>query len=97
MKLRQDQFIWLMKNMHIEGGLTQDSTSVLKVQLRKNILITHDYAKGNRVEVTFLNDGKKYLVDDHNQLQELMLIHLQNKNCEQLMRRKCAELFEEIK
>lgn len=96
MKLDQIKFLWTMKNVHPEGDVIQDSTSIIRVNLRKQIQVTHDYKKGNRVEITFLTDGARYVVEDHNQLQDVCLIHLQNKVCEQKMRKFCDEHFQKV-
>lgn len=96
MKMDQIKFLWTMKNLHPEGNIIQNETSIITVNLRKNIQITHDYKKGNRVEIIFTIDQKRYLVEDHNDLQEFCIIHLQNQQCEQKMRKYCESHFKKI-
>lgn len=96
MKLNQAKFLWTAKNIHPEGEVVQDDSSIICVNLRHQIQITHDYKKANRVEIKFKDDGVRFLVPDHNMLQEVFLIHLQNKDCVMKMRAYCEKTFERV-
>lgn len=91
MKMDQNKFLWLGHVSKPEGGVTQDESSVVTINLRPQVQITHDYKKQNRVEVILKDDGSRFLVEDHNDLQEIFSLHLMNKDCVQLIRKYAEE------
>lgn len=93
MKMDQMKFIWLANQVHPEGGVTQDETSVVVMNLRPQIQVTHDYKKQDRIEIIFRDDNTRFFVEDHNALQEVFSIHLSNKDCVQLIREYAEKHF----
>lgn len=93
MKMDQAKFLWLTKTIHPKGPVTQGPNGISTVELRPGITISHNYKKNNQVKITFTDTNISYIVDDHNDLQDIVLLHLNNEECAEQIRQYCETNF----
>lgn len=94
MQFDQAKFIWLGNTVHALS-VEQNNTPVITMHLRKDIDITHNYKRGNRLEI-ILHNTDKYLIPDGNYLEEIIRIHLMNKDPIIPIKRYCEKYFKKI-
>lgn len=95
-QLDQPKFIWTMNNVHASGKVQQNGTSEVKVDLRPQVQISHDYRKNNRTTITFKDDGVTFIIPDHTDLEEICRIHLMNKDAVQILREHCEKYLTKV-
>ena len=78
------------------GKITQGSNADVIVDLRPNISISHSYKKKNRIELTFKDDQKKYIVERDSDLEEIYKLHMTHPNVEVILRKYCKEHLNEV-
>lgn len=74
----QMKFIFMSKKVEPES-VTDDGNGKVIVNLRKGVELTHDYKKGNRMEIHFEGD-RWYEIPSENELEILYRMHLANTN-----------------
>lgn len=92
--MTQPEFIWLSSNILPKIGVEQKPSGETIVGLRPQINIIHDFKKGNRLTIVFLDDGATFLIPSKEELEEIYAMHLANTNLVQVLRKYCDDNFE---
>ena len=90
----QTKFIYMIKKVN-PISVTDDGNGLVVV-LRKDIHITHDYRKNNKMEITFNDDKKTFLIPSQNELESLLRIHLGSINFNEPAMKYCKQHLQEL-
>ena len=90
MKMAQPKFIQLVTASQ-PTNIVDNGAGVVSAIIRTGVVVTHDYKKGNRVVLSFGEAGVAYEIETVNQLEDILAIHLRNKNFTEPAMKYCKE------
>lgn len=87
--MKQHEFIWAAKNMQTTET-RQDAFGNTFIRLRKDIQLTHNYKKKDRMTIEFQDDNSVYLIPTDKELKEIYRLHLENVNLNEILHQYCS-------
>ncbi len=75
----QTKFLYMIKKVNPISVMDVGNGKLIVI-LRKDIYITHDYKKNNKMEISFNDDKESFLIPSQNELESLLRIHLSSIN-----------------
>lgn len=87
--MKQHEFIWAAKNMKV-NETRQDDFGNTFIRLRKDIQLTHNYKKKDRMAIEFQDDRSVYIIPTDKELKEIYRLHLENVNLNEILHQYCS-------
>lgn len=94
--INQQKFLWTMNISNPEDGIIISNNGDIIVNLRKEIKITHNYKKGNKIYIIFIDSQDKYEIPSNEELEEICKLHMENKNSVNKIYNYCKNNLEKV-
>lgn len=91
--LDQQKFLWIVNHSDVKS-IKQAENDVVIVNVRDNIQITHCWKKNNRMELIITDDQSHYVIPDKSHLEEILTLHIDNKDLTQILKDYCDKNLE---
>lgn len=90
--MTQVKFLWTSKNVP-DVKVEQKDNGMTIVTLRKNIMISHNSNKRDKMQISFIKEKVSYLIPDQRALEEIYKMHMENEEVNLLLMQYCANNF----
>lgn len=94
--LNQQKFLWTMNMSNPEDCITISNNGDIIVNLRKEIKITHNYKKSNKIYIIFVYSQDKYEITSNEELGEICKIHMENEDSVNRIYDYCKNNLEKV-
>jgi hypothetical protein len=79
-----------------EGSVKQFANGMTVADLRNDIQLTHNSRKNGMMMLIFKEDQKRYYIADDKQFNEIIKMHTENKDLDQILREYASTHLEEV-
>lgn len=93
--MEQTKFLYMVRKVN-PISVIDDGDGKLIVTLRKDIYISHNYKKNNKMEITFNDSKETFLIISQNELESLLKIHLGSANFNEPAMKYCKEFLQKL-
>ena len=90
--MTQVKFLWTSKNVP-DVKVEQKDNGMTIVTLRKNIMISHNSNKRDKMQISFIKEKVSYLIPDQRALEEIYKMHMENEEVNLLLMQYCQKNF----
>lgn len=90
--MTQVKFLWTSKNVP-DVKVEQKDNGMTIVTLRKNIMISHNSNKRDKMQISFIKEKVSYLIPDQRALEEIYKMHMENEEVNLLLMQYCVKNF----